>query len=220
MTKRKLRNFAELETFTNVIQHPYKGEQYDHPMKGHWKQGFFKNDLPLTLELGCGKGEYSVGLALRHPERNYLGVDIKGNRIWRGAKTGMEDHISNLGFLRTEIDHLLNFFLPGEVDEIWITFPDPQPNKTKSQKRLTSAEFLGRYRKILKQGGIVHLKTDSAFLFESTMEVIAAQNLPVLRISRDIDTDFPGDELLQIRTYYELKFRQTGVPINYVAYTL
>ena len=220
MTKRKLRNFAELETFANVIQHPYYKEQFDHPLKGKWQEIFFQNNLPLTLELGCGKGEYSVGLALRHPERNYLGLDIKGNRIWRGAKTGIEDNIPNIGFLRTEIEHLNNFFLPGEVDEIWITFPDPQPNKSKAHKRLTSAEFLDRYRKILKPDGIVHLKTDSAFLFESTMEVIESQNLPVLRISRDIDTDFPGDELLKIRTYYEMKFRQTGVPINYVAYTL
>ena len=177
MTKRKLRNFAELETFANVIQHPYYKEQFDHPLKGKWQETFFKNNLPLTLELGCGKGEYSVGLALRHPERNYLGVDIKGNRIWRGAKTGIEDNIPNIGFLRTEIEHLNNFFLPGEVDEIWITFPDPQPNKSKAHKRLTSAEFLDRYRKILKPDGIVHLKTDSAFLFESTMEVIESQNL-------------------------------------------
>lgn len=220
MAKRKLQNFAELETFEHVIQHPFEKDDFDHPLKGKWASEFFKNNKPITLELGCGKGEYTVALAQKHPERNYLGVDIKGSRIWRGAKTAFEENMQNVGFIRTQIDRITNFFIPGEIDEIWVTFPDPQPQKTRIRKRLTSPPFLDRYRQILKPGGIVHLKTDSAFLFAYTEEVIAEQKLEVLRISHDIDKDFPGDELLEIRTFYEMKFRQTGVPINYVKFKL
>ena len=220
MTKRKLRNFAELETFEHVIQHKYKKEDYDHPLKGKWAKEFFKNDKPITLELGCGKGEYTVALARKHPEMNFLGIDIKGNRIWRGAKTALEEGMENVGFIRTQIDKITNFFSEGEVEEIWITFPDPQPQISRIRKRLTSPEFLDRYRKILKPDGFVHLKTDSAFLFEYTEEVIAEQNLEVLRLSHDIDKDYPGDELLEIRTFYEMKFRETGVSINYAKFRL
>ncbi len=161
-----------------------------------------------------------MALARKHPERNYLGVDINGSRIWRGAKTALEENMGNVGFIRTQIDRITNFFTEGEIDEIWITFPDPQPQKTRTRKRLTAPPFLDRYRQILKPEGIIHLKTDSAFLFAYTEEVIAEQSLEVLRISHDIDADFPGDELLEIRTFYELKFRQTGVPINYVKFRL
>jgi tRNA (guanine-N7-)-methyltransferase len=220
MAKRKLQNFAELETFEHVIQHPFEKDDFDHPLKGKWATEFFGNNKPITLELGCGKGEYTVALAQKHPERNYLGIDIKGSRIWRGAKTAFEENMQNVGFIRTQIDRITNFFNEGEVDEIWVTFPDPQPQKTRTRKRLTSPPFLDRYRQILKPGGIVHLKTDSAFLFAYTEEVIAEQKLEVLRISHDIDKDFPGDELLEIRTFYEMKFRQTGVPINYVKFKL
>ena len=220
MAKRKLQNFAELETFEHVIQHPFEKDDFDHPLKGKWASEFFKNNKPITLELGCGKGEYTVALAQKHPERNFLGVDIKGSRIWRGAKTALEENMQNVGFIRTQIDRISNFFNESEVDEIWVTFPDPQPQKTRTRKRLTSPPFLDRYRQLLKPGGIVHLKTDSAFLFAYTEEVIAEQNLEVLRISHDIDKDFPGDELLEIRTFYEMKFRQTGVPINYVKFKL
>jgi tRNA (guanine-N7-)-methyltransferase len=220
MAKRKLQNFAELETFEHVIQHPFEKDDFDHPLKGKWASEFFKNNKPITLELGCGKGEYTVALAQKHPERNFLGVDIKGSRIWRGAKTALEENMQNVGFIRTQIDRITNFFNESEVDEIWVTFPDPQPQKTRTRKRLTSPPFLDRYRQLLKPGGIVHLKTDSAFLFAYTEEVIAEQNLEVLRISHDIDKDFPGDELLEIRTFYEMKFRQTGVPINYVKFKL
>ena len=220
MAKRKLQNFAELETFEHVIQHPFEKDDFDHPLKGKWASEFFKNNKPITLELGCGKGEYTVALAQKHPERNFLGVDIKGSRIWRGAKTALEENMQNVGFIRTQIDRITNFFNESEVDEIWVTFPDPQPQKTRTRKRLTSPPFFDRYRQLLKPGGIVNLKTDSAFLFAYTEEVIAEQNLEVLRISHDIDKDFPGDELLEIRTFYEMKFRQTGVPINYVKFKL
>jgi len=220
MTKRKLRNFAELETFPHVIQHPYGKDNFDHRLKGKWNREFFKASQPITLELGCGKGEYTVGLAKAHGDRNFLGVDMKGNRIWRGARTALDDQMSNVGFLRTQVERVDNFFMPGEVSEIWITFPDPQPQKTRERKRLTCPGFLDKYRKILRPEGIVHLKTDSAFLFEYSLEVIKEQNLEVLRMSRNIDEDFPGDELLKIRTFYEMKFRETGVPINYVSFRL
>lgn len=220
MAKRKLRNFAELEQFEHVIQNPFEKEDYDHRLKGKWNTEFFKTARPITLELGCGKGEYSVALAAEHPERNFLGVDIKGSRIWRGARTAFDAKMDNAGFLRTQIERITNFFEPAEVSEIWITFPDPQPQKTRERKRLTSPEFLDRYRKILQPEGIVHLKTDSAFLFEYSLEVIKEQKLEILKVSHNIDKDFPGDELLKIRTFYEMKFRETGVPINYVSFRL
>lgn len=220
MTKRKLRNFAELETFTHVVQHPYGKDDFDHSLKGKWNTEFFSKPKPITLELGCGKGEYTVALAAAHPERNFLGIDIKGSRIWRGARTAQDEKMDNVGFLRTQVERIDNFFIPEEIAEIWITFPDPQPQKTRERKRLTSPLFLDKYRKIIQPGGLVHLKTDSAFLFEYSLEIIAQQNLEILKKSHDIDTDFPGDELLKIRTYYEMKFRETGVPINYVCFKL
>lgn len=220
MAKRKLQSFAELETFDHVIQQVFREEDFDHPLKGNWSKTFFKNDQPITLELGCGKGEYTVALGKKHPDRNYIGIDLKGSRIWRGAKTALEDGMDNVGFIRTQIDRITNFFAPGEIDEIWITFPDPQMQKTRTRKRLTSPEFLDRYRQVLRPNGLVNLKTDSAFLFQFTEEVVAEQALEVLRVSHDIDKDYPGDELLEIRTYYEMKFRETGVSINYICFKL
>lgn len=220
MAKRKLKNFQELETFDNVFQQTFKKENFDHELKNKWNSTYFKNDHPIILELGCGKGEYSIALARKHPEKNYIGIDLKGNRIWRGAKTAIEDEMKNVAFIRTQVDRVFNFFEAGEVSEIWITFPDPQPQKTRASKRLTSPEFLDSYRKVLKKDGIVHLKTDSAFLFAYSLEVIQELNLEVIRVSHDIDQDYPGEEILEIRTYYETKFRETGVPINYVCFKL
>ena len=135
MGKNKLQHFAELDTFEHVIQFMYSEEDYDHPLKGKWNTDFFKNDQPITLEVGCGKGEYTVGLAKIHPDRNYIGLDLKGNRMWRGAKTALEDGMNNVGFLRTQADRILNFFAPGELAEIWVTFPDPKPKKGNARKR-------------------------------------------------------------------------------------
>ena len=220
MAKRKLRNFAELETFPNVIQHMYKLENSDHPLKGNWARDFFKNNLPITIELGCGKGEYTVALARRHPERNYLGIDIKGNRMWRGAKTAVEEGMTNVGFIRTQVDRVVNFFAPSEISEIWVTFPDPKPKAGDARKRLTSSENNERYRQIIRPGGTVNLKTDSVFNVDFTLETIRENRYKIVRLSHDIDTDFPGDELMLIRTYYEMKFREKGVPIHYISYEL
>ena len=203
MAKHKLQHFAELETFPNVIQHPFQKENFDHIIKGKWASDFFKNNHPITIELGCGKGEYTVELARIHPEKNFLGIDIKGNRIWRGAKTAHEEKMHNVGFIRTQIDRIENFFAPGEISEIWITFPDPKPKKGNARKRLTSKEMNAIYREILQPGGSIHLKTDSEFTHDFTREIIRENGFKIKRESHDIDKDYPGDELLRIRTYYE-----------------
>ena len=151
--KDKLKRFAEVQTFSNVLQ-----LDAGKPFKGQWSAGFFKNDNPLVLELACGKGEYSVNLARLFPDKNFIGIDYKGNRIWRGAKTALEDGVNNVGFLRIQIENIGDYFAPGEVDEIWITFPDPQPQVSREKKRLTSPRFLEKYRPILKQGGFYQPK--------------------------------------------------------------
>jgi tRNA (guanine-N7-)-methyltransferase len=172
MGKDKLRRFAEIETFSNVLQldegKPYKGE---------WSKSFFKNDNPVVLELACGKGEYTVNLAVLFPDKNFIGIDYKGNRIWRGAKTALEDGVNNVAFLRIQIENLEDYFGPGEVDEIWITFPDPQPQLSREKKRLTSPRFLDKYILLLKPGGCVNLKTDNDGLYAYTAEKIAELKL-------------------------------------------
>jgi tRNA (guanine-N7-)-methyltransferase len=218
MAKRKMQHFAELETFSNVIQYPFEKENFDHPLKGKWASEFFGNPHPIIIELGCGKGEYTVGLARKHPEFNYLGLDIKGNRIWRGAKTALEENLKNVGFIRSQVDRINNFFAKGEISGIWVTFPDPKPKKGNARKRLTSAEMTERYRSVLKPGGNIQLKTDSSFTYEFTLETIQENGFQLIRHSDDIDRDFPGDELLQIRTYYEQKFREQGFPIRFVSF--
>jgi tRNA (guanine-N7-)-methyltransferase len=218
MAKRKLQHFAELDTFPNVIQHPFEKDDFDHQLKGNWAAGFFQNSNPIILELGCGKGEYTVGLARKHPEFNYIGMDIKGNRIWRGAKTALEESLRNVGFIRSQVDRLTNFFAPGEISGIWVTFPDPKPKKGNARKRLTSADMAEKYRSVLRPGGTVQLKTDSAFTYEFTLETVRENGFQLIRHSEDIDRDFPGDEILLIRTYYEQKFREKGFPIRFVSF--
>ncbi|MBX7201687.1 MAG: tRNA (guanosine(46)-N7)-methyltransferase TrmB [Bacteroidia bacterium] len=218
MAKRKLQQFAELATFTNVIQQPFGKENFDYPLKGNWGRDFFKNNHPIVLELGCGKGEYSVALARNHPEFNYIGLDIKGNRIWTGAKKALEDNLSNVGFIRSQVDRIGNFFAPGEIYGIWVTFPDPKPKKGNARKRLTSAEMVSIYQKVLRPGGQIQLKTDSTFNYDFTLETIRDNQYQLVRHSEDIDRDYPGEELLQIRTYYEQKFREKGFPIRFVSF--
>ena len=204
-------------------------EVADFALKGNWAKDHFNNQNPITLELACGKGEYSTGQAELYPNRNFIGVDIKGNRIWIGAKHALENNLTNVGFLRTRIDHIANLFGEGEVDEIWIIFPDPQLQSNRERNRLTSANFIERYRKILKKGGIVQLKTDNFPLFEYTQEVIAELGLTALCESTDVYADLEKGENaflcarekeLRIQTYYEGLWLEEGRKINYIAFTL
>ena len=190
-------------------------------LKGHWAERCFQNANPVTLELACGKGDYAIGLAQRFPERNFLGVDIKGARIWRGAKTALELGLKNVAFLRTRIEQIALFFEPGEVDEIWITFPDPFLRNSKSNRRLTSPMFLKEYRKILKPGGHVHLKTDDPTLFEFTLEVLAEE--------KDVHIEYQDHDIyakplpmpeLEIKTFYEKQHLAIGRTIKYVRFRL
>lgn len=219
MTKRKLERFAEMENFTNVVQPKFEDVfTKDHPLKGKWGKEFYKNVKPIVTEFGCGKGEYTVGLARRFPDKNFLGVDIKGARIWRGAKTAMEEKIQNAGFLRTRIDYSNSFFNKDEISEIWITFPDPQPKK--KNKRLTSAFFLNKYAEFLKPDGIVHLKTDNRELYLYTLSVIRFNHLHVDITSEDLYNSPVAAETFYIKTYYETKFLEMGLKIYYLRFRL
>ncbi|MGN0019413.1 MAG: tRNA (guanosine(46)-N7)-methyltransferase TrmB [Sphingobacterium hotanense] len=211
MGKDKLRKFAEVATFPNVVQ-----LEAGKPFKGKWASEFFKNEKPLILELACGKGEYTVNLAKLFPEKNFIGIDYKGNRIWRGAKTAIEEGISNVGFLRIQIETILEYFAEGEVSEIWITFPDPQPQESREKKRLTNPTFLERYKHILVPEGIMHLKTDNDGFYAYTVEQIDLQNLPKLKETTDLYHSDLVDEVLSIKTYYEKKYLAVDKNINYV----
>ncbi|MBX2845798.1 MAG: tRNA (guanosine(46)-N7)-methyltransferase TrmB [Saprospiraceae bacterium] len=214
MGKGKLKKFAELETFRNVYQKPAPGL-----LAGKWASAHFQNDQPLVLELACGKGDYTLALAKRYPQKNFIGVDIKGNRIWNGARTALESSIENAAFLRIFIDHIDEHFALGEVNDIWITFPDPYLRKSKKNKRLTSPKFLDLYRKILAPNGSIHLKTDSPQLFEYTQEIIAEQGLEVLSKIDDVYKDPHDNELLtSIQTYYEKMHLEDGRTIRYIHY--
>jgi len=216
MGKNKLAKFAELNVFGHVIQVPYNElikERFE--LKGNWNK-FFKNDYPIVLELGCGKGEYTVGLAKRFPEKNFIGVDIKGSRMWTGAKEVHTDELMNSAFVRTNIELLTYFFEPGEVAEIWITFPDPQMKRTR--KRLTSTRFLETYCDILQPEGMIHLKTDSDFLYQYTLATIAANKFRVLVNTDDLYASGMADEILSIKTYYERQWLERGMKIKYIRY--
>lgn len=189
------------------------------PFKGNWSAGFFGGNQPVVLELACGKGEYTVNLARMFPGKNFIGVDYKGNRIWRGAKTALEENIPNVGFLRIQIENLADYFAPGEVDEIWITFPDPQPQLSREKKRLTSPRFLGMYRQLLKPGGIIHLKTDNDGLHQYTAEKIAELALRLHVRTEDLYHSAYADEVLSIKTYYEKKYLQDNKNINYLKFS-
>lgn len=227
---KKLARFADLAKFSNTVQvaDAYKLET-KFELAGNWAKTLFKNDNPITLELACGKGEYSVGQGAMYPNRNFIGVDIKGNRIWKGAKKALEDGLTNVGFLRTYINHIDKLFAKGEVAEIWIIFPDPQLQTNRERNRLTSPNFINRYREILKEGGTVHLKTDNSPFFEYTKEVIAELGLKTLCESTDVYADLEKGENnylcnrekeLRIRTFYENMWLKEGLKINYIAFTL
>lgn len=219
MGKNKLKKFAEMETFSSVFQYPWARLQRESfPLKGRWHSDFFGNDHPIVLELGCGKGEYTVGLARRYPDKNFIGMDIKGARIWSGAKTAVNEGLDNVAFIRSEIESLEAFFAPGEVDEIWITFPDPQMQKTR--KRLTSARFLQKYRRVLAPGGTIHLKTDSPFLYTFTSRLVEQNALPVLRSTSDLYGSGMADPVSSIKTYYEQQWLSRGKSIKLLSFTL
>jgi len=212
--KDKLRRFAEIETFANVYQ-----LEEGKPLKDKWVAAHFKNNNPLVLELACGKGEYSVNLARLFPGKNFIGIDYKGNRIWRGAKTAIEDSIDNVAFLRIQIENLLDYFGKGEVDEIWITFPDPQPQISREKKRLTFPAFLKKYQQILKPGGRVNLKTDNDQLYIYTCEKAEELGLKVHKNTDHLYTSEFADEVLSIKTYYEKKYLLHDKNINYIQFS-
>jgi tRNA (guanine-N7-)-methyltransferase len=220
MTKRKLQRFAENELAPNVFQPKVGYPPVDHEMKGHWNERFFKNNHPLVLELGCGRGEYTVNLAEMFPQKNYIGIDFKGARLWRGSKTALEKSMQHVAFLRIEIERAEHFFGSKEVDEIWITFPDPHPQKSRERKRLTSPRFLMMYKKLLKKGGIVHLKTDNRELYEYTLEEIKKNNFTTIISTPDLYSSTWYDEVLQIQTTYEHIFVKQGFKICYLKFSI
>jgi tRNA (guanine-N7-)-methyltransferase len=224
MAKKKLIRFADIKTMDFVFEPTMEMVKTDtFPHKGKWS-AVFGNSHPIVLELGCGKGEYAVGLAKKYPQKNFIGVDIKGARIWYGANTVREEGMKNVAFIRTRIDFIETFFAKAEIDEIWLTFSDPQPNKPR--KRLTSPLFLDRYRKFLQPGGIVHLKTDNSWLFASTLEIIYENGYEMLEKTWDLygemieDLDSDTQEILNIRTHYEQIFSEKGFDIKYVKFKI
>ena len=223
MGKGKLAKFAEMETFSNVFQYPFSVvDNVPFEMKGHWREQYFKNNHPVVLELGCGKGEYTVELARLYPEMNFIGVDMKGARMWTGAKQALEAGLKNVAFLRTNIEIIDRFFAESEVQEIWLTFSDPQMKN--AHKRLTSTFFLNRYRKFLVDGGIVHLKTDSNFLFTYTTCMVKENKLPVVFSTEDLyhteGLDEETHKILSIQTYYESMWIERGLNIRYMKFFL
>ncbi len=219
--KKKLARFAENATFPNLFQVSY--EQLQHEpffLKGKWHSHFFKNNHPIILELGCGKGDYTTGLAKAYPHRNFIGMDIKGARMWYGAKISQTEQLKNVAFIRSKIQLIDHFFSLHEIDEIWITFPDPQPRKSHEKKRLTSPAFLNRYRKVMKPDGIIHLKTDDEQLYTYTLEVINQEKLSVLANMPDIHGKETMEDAIRITTFYEKMWLEQGLSIKYLQYKI
>ncbi len=221
-SKNKLKRFRENETFANLYQ-PSREEllQDKFWLKGKWNREYFKNNQPIVVELGCGKGEYTIGLAERNPDKNFIGIDIKGARIWRGAKTALENEMNNVAFVRMQIELLDKVFAPGEISEIWITFPDPQMKYKRTKHRLTNPEFLALYKKLLPAEGLLHLKTDSEFLHGYTLGLLQGAGHEILYAHHDIykNTEAPK-ELIEIQTFYEKQFLEIGKSITYIKFKL
>ncbi|MEX0646754.1 MAG: tRNA (guanosine(46)-N7)-methyltransferase TrmB [Balneolaceae bacterium] len=218
MGKDKLKRFEDVAWFPNVYEYT---DFADYPKpKGKWHETVFKNRNPLVLELACGKGEYTVNLARKFPGKNYIGIDKKGSRLWRGAKTALEESLRNVHFIRMFIDHLEEYFATGEVDEIWITFPDPYLRGYNMRKRLTSPKFLNIYRKILKPGAVIHLKTDSDELYDFTLNVTDSENCRIVENVENVYRERPDDPVLSIKTFYENKHLESDKTIHYLAFQL
>ena len=220
MAKNKLKKFAQLEDYPHVVQPLLDDLQNGFTLKGKWNKEFFKNDNPLVLELGCGMGEYSVGLAEKFPNKNFIGIDIKGARMWQGATQSLEKGMKNVGFLRIRIDWIEQCFVKTEVDEIWITFPDPKLKRRRANKRLTHPEFLKRYNNILKKNAPIHLKTDSQFLHGFTLGIITGENHILEDSTHDLYNSPVKREHMEIKTHYEQIYLNKGLPITYLRFRL
>jgi len=220
LAKNKLERFEECKTFPNLIQTGYFDLLKDYPLKGNWAEKYFENNHPIVLELGCGKGEYTVALAEKHRQTNYIGIDNKGARLWRGCKNAIEKNLSNVCFIRTRIEQIESLFAPGEISEIWITFPDPQPRSSRESKRLTAPRFLAHYKNILQPASIIHLKTDNTGLFEYTLETISNQSHELLFHSFDLYGLNLEDEASSVQTFYEKMFLEQDIPIKYLRFRL
>ncbi|MFD0990214.1 tRNA (guanosine(46)-N7)-methyltransferase TrmB [Mariniflexile jejuense] len=221
-SKNKQRRFKENETFDNVYQ-PTRDALVNNNfiLKGNWNQSVFKNNNPLVLELGCGKGEYTVALAKKYPSKNFIGIDIKGARFWRGAKTATEENISNVAFLRSQIELIDYAFAQKEVDEIWITFPDPQIKYKRTKHRMTNAEFLKRYKTILKEDGVVNLKTDSEFMHGYTLGLLHGAGHEVLYANHNVyKQEGSPEEVTSIQTFYESQYLEQNKPITYIRFKI
>ena len=219
-SKNKLKRFRENETFSNVIQPTREEVTGNFHLKGNWNS-FFKNDNPIVLELGCGKGEYTIALAKKNPNKNFIGIDIKGARFWRGAKTATEDEMNNVAFIRTQIELVDNIFAENEVDEIWITFPDPQIKYKRTKHRLTNSEFLKRYHHILKPDACINLKTDSEFMHGYTLGLLHGEGHEVLHASHDVyKLNSSPEEVTETQTFYEQQYLEQGKPITYIKFKL
>lgn len=221
-SKNKLKRFKENETFSNVFQ-PTREElvKKEYYLKGNWNTTFFKNNNPLVLELGCGKGEYSVALAQKYPDKNFIGIDIKGARFWRGAKTAIEEKIPNVAFLRTQIELIDYAFAENEVDEIWITFPDPQIKYKRTKHRMTNSEFIRRYKKILKHNGHVNLKTDSEFMHGYTLGLLHGEGHEIIYANHDVyKNEGSPEEVTSIQTFYEEQYLEQNKPITYIRFKI
>ncbi|MDP1622971.1 MAG: tRNA (guanosine(46)-N7)-methyltransferase TrmB [Bacteroidales bacterium] len=218
MAKKKLVHFKENLSFPHLLQPSYSDLFSGFTLRAHWNDRFFGNNHPIVAELGCGKGEYTVGLAEKYPDRNFIGIDWKGARLWRGSKTVTEQGLKNVGFVRAMVDHVEQIFAPSEVTEIWITFPDPQVKK--ERLRLTSPVFLGKYQNILTPDGIIHLKTDDHFFYTYTLNVIRKLNLRLLWATDDLYNSGTIDDVIQIQTYYENRWLELGKKICYVKFQL
>lgn len=221
-SKNKLKRFRENENFSHVFQ-PSRADLVDqqYPYKGHWNAKFFKKDQPIVLELGCGKGEYTVGMAQRFPEKNFIGIDIKGARFWKGAKIVEEQRLTNVAFVRTQIELLENLFEKAEVAEIWITFPDPQIKYKRTKHRMTNPDFLSRYRAILKADGVVHLKTDSEFMHGYTLGLLQGAGHEILYANHDIYRQEGSPALATaIQTFYENQYLEQKKPITFLSFKI